>query len=582
MDSVENFQFNEDGPPQMNVPGFSFDGIGSAGLDSDGLFQGSLGTWKEGGSKSLEDVLATVRKRTRPVGAEAERRRTRGQTAEARKGRRRKKTPDIDEEDLRAAEALSRRREGMQSAQRRKKMYVDFLKQHHGDSKGEEEDLPPKKKASSKRKVELDTTDVHEASLRRALILNFLKYRSATEVNEEKWRDLVADDFQLLLPREPYRVAFGAAVTPNTQRITGLEQLLDDTRSIGALAEMIRARCWRLKQLDAKARQVRVQKAQDEASKALEGSDDTAKARAVVHAAKEQLACVSEDLNANAFSSIKVVYACNAREILVSGPLLMCAWRFETSGLRRVGFPSEVSVSGMLKARFREDDGSTKLHRIELAFDCMAVMQQLNAHGLLDVAAIAQAAATARKREAEDAKHKPPPRKRAKARKKAGEAPGALDAQASLQAKQRQQQLLAQCMPYVANYSYKLALLRHRQSSNSNGADLTPEQRSQLLAAAAAARPAAAPAPSLTPQQLLLLQQQQLFGRQPGYSSPYAPPAPAPLLPVGAPPIANPAAAQMMAAYFAQVAAQARGPPAPAPGAPAPVEAEPAPAPAAS
>ena len=56
---------------------------------------------------------------------------------------------------------------------------------------------------------------------------------------------------------------------------------------------------------------------------------------------------------------------------------------------------------------------------------------------------------------------------------------------------------------------------------------------------------------------LLLLQQQQLFGRQPGYSSPYAPPAPAPLLPVGAPPPVNPAAAQMMAAYFAQVAAQA-------------------------
>ena len=257
----------------------------------------------------------------------------------------------------------------------------------------------------------------------------------------------------------------------------------------------------------------------------------------------------------------------------------MCAWRFETSGLRRVGFPSEVSVSGMLKARFREDEGSTKLHRIELAFDCMAVMQQLNAHGLLDVAAIAQAAATARKREAEEQKHKPPPRKRAKARKKAGEAPGALDAQASLQAKQRQQQLLAQCMPYVANYSYKLALLRHRQSSQNNGADLTPEQRSQLLAAAAAARPSPSPAPSLTPQQLLQL---QMFGRQPGYSSPYAPPAPAPLLPVGAPPLANPAAAQMLAAYLAQVAAQAqaRGPP--APGAPAPVEAEPAPAPAAS
>ena len=39
MDSVENFQFSEEGPPQMNVPGFSFDGIGSAILGGPGLFQ---------------------------------------------------------------------------------------------------------------------------------------------------------------------------------------------------------------------------------------------------------------------------------------------------------------------------------------------------------------------------------------------------------------------------------------------------------------------------------------------------------------------------------------------------------------
>ena len=104
-----------------------------------------------------------MRKRTRPVGAEAERRRTRGQTAAAQKGRRRKKTPDIDEEDLRAAEALSRRREGMQSAQRRKKLYVDFLKQHHGDA-SPGEDLPPKKKASSKRKPGNECMQQHISS----------------------------------------------------------------------------------------------------------------------------------------------------------------------------------------------------------------------------------------------------------------------------------------------------------------------------------------------------------------------------------------------------------------------------------
>ena len=100
MDSVENFQFNEDGPPQMNVPGFSFDGIGSAGLDSDGLFQGSLGTWKSGGSKSLEDVLATVRKRTRPVGAEAERRTNEGPDGRSPKRSETEEDPDIDEEDF--------------------------------------------------------------------------------------------------------------------------------------------------------------------------------------------------------------------------------------------------------------------------------------------------------------------------------------------------------------------------------------------------------------------------------------------------------------------------------------------------
>lgn len=567
LDSVENFQLDGEGPPRILEPGFSFDGIGSAGLDSDGLFQGSLGS---GGSGSLEDVMGEMRKRTRPVGAEAERRRTtRAATADART--KRKKAPDIDEEDLRAAEALSQRREGMQSAQRRKKMYVDFLKQHHGDS-SKEEDLPPQKKA--KRKPQSDEIDVHEASLRRALIMNFLKYRSTCEVNGEKWRDLVADDFQLMVPRAPYRVACGQSVTPNTQRLTGIEQLLDDTRSIHGLREMIRARCTTLKHLDQNVRRAVLHQAQAEATRALQGADEALKARTVVAHAKEQLAADAEQSN-KSFGAIKVLYQCNAREILVAGPLLMCAWRFETSGLKRNGFPNEVSVSGMLKARFREDEGSTKLHRMELCFDCLSFAQQLNAHGLLDVAAVAQAAARARASRA--AAEKPPPRKRAKARRKAQAAPGALDAQAAALATQRQQQLLAQCVPYVARPGVRPSLAWTRPDPPRPAGQLLlqarapapppgprrgargPEPRAAPAAprgggrGAARAAAAVAGAAAAVPRAAAKLPVALRAARRATCGAPPAPPM-------------NPAAAQLMAAYFA---AQARGPPAPAP-APAP------------
>ena len=46
-------------------------------------------------------------------------------------------------------------------------------------------------------------------SLQRAIALQFLKYRVTNELNKERWRDIVVDDFEFLLPREPYRVPSG-------------------------------------------------------------------------------------------------------------------------------------------------------------------------------------------------------------------------------------------------------------------------------------------------------------------------------------------------------------------------------------
>ena len=55
----------------------------------------------------------------------------------------------------------------MQSAQRRKKMYVDFLKQHHGDATGEEEEgteLDENGVAIPKKKIESVTQPFHAAT----------------------------------------------------------------------------------------------------------------------------------------------------------------------------------------------------------------------------------------------------------------------------------------------------------------------------------------------------------------------------------------------------------------------------------
>ena len=132
-------------------------------------------------------------------------------------------------------------------------MYTDYLKMHHGEPLGVES-APPKKKAKGRKKaddpslapggwaVDAEVPEAHEASLRRAMALQFLKFRAANELSRDKWRDIVTDDVALVLPREPYRVAFGTNVTPNTTKVVGVEGVVNDTRSIGAVAE----RSWRL------------------------------------------------------------------------------------------------------------------------------------------------------------------------------------------------------------------------------------------------------------------------------------------------------------------------------------------------
>ena len=110
-------------------------------------------------------------------------------------------------------------------------------------------------------------------------------------------------------------------VGQNTHKIVGVDHMIHDTRSIGALVEMIRARCWRLKQLDIRTK------------------------RARHPGVAAGAAAAPADLDADTFTAIGVSYSTEAREMLVCGPLLMCSWTFKTHGLADVGFPSEAGAA---------------------------------------------------------------------------------------------------------------------------------------------------------------------------------------------------------------------------------------------
>ncbi|KAH8055749.1 hypothetical protein JL722_8097 [Aureococcus anophagefferens] len=304
MDSVENFEFDENGAaPEMLNAGFSFDGLGMS--DDLGLFQSSIEAMAEnkmlsGGSVNMDEVMSGLRKRSfsstagaaappaarrrsgAPAPAPAEEpplkrtrgagrkppsrgsspppdedeekeptgRRKAGATA-ARRSRKPKKAPPNASERS-AAERLSKQREAVHSSQRRQKMYVDYLKANHGAARAPDDESdggdapkpPPKKRggrassapeASKPGDWSIDAEpDVHDASLRRAIALQFLTYRTSNELSQERWRDILVDDFELLLPREPYRVAFGVSVTQNTHKILGVERTSSTTRDPSA------------------------------------------------------------------------------------------------------------------------------------------------------------------------------------------------------------------------------------------------------------------------------------------------------------------------------------------------------------
>lgn len=585
MDSTENFEFEENAAGSNVGDGvqLSFDGLGT--MEDFGLFtQSNLEAMSEhsligaaaplalaqfgplaDGSLSIQKRLKVpdaidIRQLQAPVeqptrsAAPAEvcpEESTRGRSRRARK--RTRKAFETQEQDEEQAGSLQQppasldraahQREQMQS-QRRKQMYVDYLKQHVGggtldhstasgrqrstnlgaaSSRAKDDDdatanfdargtaaengvsgtkTQSRRKRQAKdvsgedskqttrgsaRRVRGSTTvkDADEAwtadaepaeqnalLLQRAIVVQFLKYRTSNVLDRDRWCDILDENVELVLPREPYRVSHGAPGEHNMQRVSGVDGVVRDTRSMTALVEMIRTRSRWIKQLDIRARvaahttqlarhapvpagggdsvnnaEAALNLSSGDASKkpfSSHSCGDTATQRGTdvpasppnsgrhdniarehkrqdepgrvhspppsplpelqqqafgqhgaEHDLRRQVTAIAEQApRAEAFAKIGVQYVVDAHEMLVADRLLMCSWTLQTVGLVDVGFATEVAVEGMLKARFTEGE-TRKLEKLSLSFDCMALMQQLNTHGLLDMPAVAAAASEA-------------------------------------------------------------------------------------------------------------------------------------------------------------------------------------------
>ena len=220
-----------------------------------------------------------------------------------------------------------RNREHARSTRRRKKMYVECLKKQVAELLAKQQQLQHGVFEP------LSGRQAEEITLRKAVVQTFLEYRTTDVRDHAKWCDIVDDDFELLLPNEPYRACAVGELVGNTRHLRGVDVLAADTMSMSSLVNMIRVR----------ARQLKPQ-------------------------------CPAR-------KKINLMYGVDSSDILVSGDKLMCHWRLCSSGLKEGGFASEVMIDGMLKATFSKG----KLTEMELTFDACAFLRQLQESSLLDL-----------------------------------------------------------------------------------------------------------------------------------------------------------------------------------------------------
>jgi len=203
-------------------------------------------------------------------------------------------------------------REHAKNTRIRKKNYMETLKD------------AIKKLADAREQVDRDRRILlsrlaEQTSVRKKVLQTMYHYRSTGETNRLKWSCILDDDFALYLPITPYRSFPPTQVHYGQRRITGIDAVIEDTRS---LFEM----------------------------------------------------CQSIGQRTNASNIIRRQYYFGPEDMVISGDNLMCRWVMQTENARECGAFSELYNKGMLKATF---NSKNKLLSMEQTFDVMNFMHQL-------------------------------------------------------------------------------------------------------------------------------------------------------------------------------------------------------------
>ena len=291
----------------------------------------------------------------------------------------------------------------------------------------------------------LTHAQMEAVAARKAAVRTFLAYRTSGIKSADKWRDLVTEDFVFVSPVTTFldgiadegekavaadaadpmaAIAAAAAIAKRNDdeagaAVTrGVADLARDVAMIDALTERIRRHAqqrWRERRANEAPRRHVVPSApallQPLAASAAApglavGHPLPALAQLLSSASIPAAPAVEASIPAAPAASDAAAYGTVARalkvvqlEYVIDDPsdivvdvgaadreacdarAAMCHWRLATRGLVDAGYSSELTVDGMMRARFEPSDGH-KLSSVELVFDAESLRQQLEERGL--------------------------------------------------------------------------------------------------------------------------------------------------------------------------------------------------------
>ncbi|CAM9841368.1 unnamed protein product, partial [Discosporangium mesarthrocarpum] len=197
----------------------------------------------------------------------------------------------------------------------RKKQHVKELQEQLEKLTAEQEATVAKDAAATK--AIADRHDTWRHALRKVFDL-----RAEGSADEEKWLELLAEDFMFTLPITPYRSFSPADIVNNRRVMLGVDGMIADTQSLKVACDSLGVK-----------------------TRGAEGR-----------------------------VGVEYLLGSDSNRAFFNADGLMCTFMMRTTNAVARGAAMELEKSGMLRVRFNKDD---KLEEMDMTFDCIAFYHQI-------------------------------------------------------------------------------------------------------------------------------------------------------------------------------------------------------------